>query len=909
MGRLAAIPVAYRAGIEAVGYADYQIEDLTGFSPIKTLGEVYSQLRIGQQEVREMLGIRALGEGLERAYPGSVESEGATLLRSVLAPAAMFLRGLRRGSFGKAAKGAAVTFAALGGIGLSQPADELRDEYSGARKVPVRRGAFWGLGYQPFFGGDVSHFEYSWKHKLDTDYHTKSVYGSRHEYYSKYANVFGIPFPTAESLFGLKQLADPAARERKHYYDRPYTETAGRFDEFPVIGTALSELDAHIPILGKDRKRMHVGELLGIPISSASLSDRSVPPNAARRLGITDLPATAVVYEDASDPMVRLREQAAIATEPLGVYKFALEFFGVNLDATRPTQMASSAAIGSFSSEFYGIGFGGLIGQTEFPRRFLLSDYALASKQRQLFNPLRNTMPTWLPGVGSENKSDEDYFLDFLHGDPYARLEAGEARLPGVGYEALNPLHSGVSGHYDAVDKLLILADVAPYSMSFQQARKDVDMMRGGLSAEWQDKVDMSIAQRDVIVNQLSAYSRYSTGAEAISALNDETLEQADLSRVLGVAPLQRAWDTLTHDVLAEIPYVGSKLFPFRDPLERYQKDQIYGDTFADWNRPIETIARPAFYDVARSDPVSAAAKGATMGFLMSMPFGSLLNPFANMRSAATAIPVMAGASAAISLGRTAVTDSGFIPPHKRKEIEAAQYMDMFQYTKARAYQIQAEEMGDAPLAGGFEKLAHKTLVGAQDYFDVRSAMSSSDRKYLNAFLDYTGESNSRLMSALPTYYQNALNSIRENDFGSIGEHDSEALQYFAEHPSIPEDSLLWHPSVPATAAKIKMVQGGINGVSDNLHRFGFYESQGIEANLRFPNVHYMAPHTLSLPNFQSVQNKIMHQMRKLNPFEEHPDRTTIRKVHGSFFNADTIMEQKVDRRDQVYFYMNDLMR
>jgi len=40
-------------------------------------------------------------------------------------------------------------------------------------------------------------------------------------------------------------------------------------------------------------------------------------------------------------------------------------------------------------------------------------------------------MPTWLPGVGSEFGADEGYFLDFLHGDPYARLEAGEARLPG----------------------------------------------------------------------------------------------------------------------------------------------------------------------------------------------------------------------------------------------------------------------------------------------------------------------------------------------------------------------------------------------------------------------------------------------------------------------------------------------
>jgi hypothetical protein len=905
--RLAAIPVAYRAGVEAVGYADFVMEDITGVSPIKTVASAYAALRVGQQELRELLGIRALASGLERSYPGLIESEGMTLARSVLLPGAVFLRGLRKG-FPTAVWRAAVSYALFGGVGLSQPAEELREEYAGERKVPVRRGALWGLGYQPFFGGDISRFEYSWYHRLQTDYRTKAIYGSREEYYTKYSNVFGIPFPTPHSLFGMRQVFDPYSLEMKHYYSRPYAETAGRFDEFPIIGPTLSEVDKLIPIIGKAKKEMHVGELYGIPTTSASLSDRTIPPNVSTRLGIPDLPASAVVYQDASDPLVRLREQMAVATEPLGVYKFALEFFGVDLDVVKPAQMAKSTAIGSFGREFYSLGVGGLYGQTEFPRRFLLSEYSLASKQRQLFNPLRNIMPTWLPGLGTDIKSDEDYFLDFLHGDPYARLEQGEARLPGVGYEALNPLHSGVPGYYDAVDRLLILADVAPYSRSFQYALEEIEAQRGFLEPEWLEKIDMALAQRDVVVNQISAYARYSDTPDAIATLNESVHEDAEIARAVGVAPLQRAWDVLSHDVLAEIPYVGSKFFPFRDPLERYEREQIYGDTFADWFRPYETIARPALYDVARAHPIEAAGKGAALGYLMSMPFGQLLNPFANLRNI-SAIPLMAGSATAVSLTRAAVADPNFIPPHKRKEIEAMEYMDMTQYMKARSYQMQAEEMEDRPLALGFERLAGKTFVGATSYADIRSAMSSGDRKYLNAFLTYPESDRGRLLAALPTYYQEALNKIWHDDFGSVEEHDSDALQYFADRPLIPEDSLLWHPSVPSTAMKIKMVQGGINGVSDNLHRFGFYESQGIEANLRFPNVHYMRPYTLSLPNFESVRTKIMHQMRKLNPFDEHPDRTTIRKIHGSFYDSRAVMEQKVDRRDQVYFYMNDLMR
>jgi hypothetical protein len=56
-----------------------------------------------------------------------------------------------------------------------------------------------------------------------------------------------------------------------------------------------------------------------------------------------------------------------------------------------------------------------------------------------MYNPIRNTMPTWLPGSGGE---DPAYFVDFLHGDPYTLVPNGEARLPGYAYEKLH----GISG-------------------------------------------------------------------------------------------------------------------------------------------------------------------------------------------------------------------------------------------------------------------------------------------------------------------------------------------------------------------------------------------------------------------------------------------------------------------------------
>jgi hypothetical protein len=72
---------------------------------------------------------------------------------------------------------------------------------------------------------------------------------------------------------------------------------------------------------------------------------------------------------------------------------------------------------------FYELGLGGLGGPlSEVGRRFLTR-----RGNFEEWNPLRNTMPGWLPG--------HEYFLDLLHGDPYTKIDRGELRLPGEAYE------------------------------------------------------------------------------------------------------------------------------------------------------------------------------------------------------------------------------------------------------------------------------------------------------------------------------------------------------------------------------------------------------------------------------------------------------------------------------------------
>jgi hypothetical protein len=107
-------------------------------------------------------------------------------------------------------------------------------------------------------------------------------------------------------------------------------------------------------------------------------------------------------------------------------------------------------------------GFSEHFGYTEPLRRFI---------QREGFEPqaneIPNEMPSWMPG--------DDYYTNFRVGDPYVKVDQGFARLPGAGYAALHPELKDVNPEdYPDINKMAILADVAPYSREYNTYRQKV---------------------------------------------------------------------------------------------------------------------------------------------------------------------------------------------------------------------------------------------------------------------------------------------------------------------------------------------------------------------------------------------------------------------------------------------------
>ena len=133
-----------------------------------------------------------------------------------------------------------------------------------------------------------------------------------------------------------------------------------------------------------------------------------------------------------------------------GIYGFLNDFaFG---ETSYSFRYENAGQMTSFSRHFWDAQVGGVGGGfMEIARRFFASE----DKSRINYNPLRNSMPEWLPER-------------FLTGDAYASLPKGEMRMPGKGYESIHDLHPDQFGEYGAFDRMKILGDIAPTSEEYK---------------------------------------------------------------------------------------------------------------------------------------------------------------------------------------------------------------------------------------------------------------------------------------------------------------------------------------------------------------------------------------------------------------------------------------------------------
>lgn len=893
MAKLATIPALYMGGLETAKYIDYSTGKLVGEKPTNILADIYTDLRVKQQKVRESVGLTNFSNYIEKDLLPGVDS-------GILGTAGAILGGisaLEKTKSPLAAIGIASSiYGAIGGPDPGQSSVSLEREYAGEEKVPIRKSRWWMLGFQPFKGGQIDYYAPSWYTRLKQDPYTNNIYGSEDEYWKH-----GSLLPTPSNLFGLSVLADPYAIERQNYYDRPYPKTAKLFEEVPIFGPVLADTVGEII---KPQKNMQIANQ-GYMISASNISDRGVPTNAAKALGIPDVPLTVTSLKRSDSFRDRIDKYANVAISPAGVWKFALEVFGVTFD--KGYKLADAGNMTSSSRSFYEKQLGGLFGETEFIRRFLLSDYGIPSNINQQINPIPNTMPRWLPGSLSENQQDRSYFTDFTRGDPYTKIPGGEYRLPGRGYESVNPLHSGISGVYSDVDKFLILSDIAPYSTAFYKYQSIIDKME--LSPYWRNKIDDAKKRRDDKAKMYDFYEPNSS-QEMIANANRNVITKT----------IRGAWTTVATQTLENMPILGAKIFPYRSAYEEYAASQVEGETFSDWKNPLSTIVRPAFYSTIGENPFIATKRGLQMGYLLSSPMSSFLNPFPILKVNPVATTI-AGASvgaigSSIRWAATGSFEHGFVPPHVQEERDLSEYFDYIQYAKSRALEAKSIESGRSDLARSFNRQAKQTMVYSLEQYKktgdlsgYMSALPRQDRPFFESFLNAPMRDRKKILAIVPEHMRQVLSAEYSQDRSQIDEYqspDEKALEYFKSHGA-PSDSWQgWSPSVPLAAIKIKAIQAGVGGVSDEIHRFGLYPAQQLETNIRFPE--------LESPDSNVVNTQDSNIMMSLNSMlqsQGHFNKPSFKRIsNGTGPQMNWFAGYLADsRRNDVFAFYNDVYR
>lgn len=154
-----------------------------------------------------------------------------------------------------------------------------------------------------------------------------------------------------------------------------------------------------------------------------------------QRVNVTDIGGPGIpVGNDSLDIdnsfIYGLGEQYNWAGDIAGLKGFGLQQFVTGHANEHAMVIEDSGYAYSFNNDFWEENLGGLGGNlSEITRRFVPQ----RNKNTEYINPVRNTMPSWMPG--------SSYFTDFKHGDPYSKIDNGEERLPGEGYERLNNIH------------------------------------------------------------------------------------------------------------------------------------------------------------------------------------------------------------------------------------------------------------------------------------------------------------------------------------------------------------------------------------------------------------------------------------------------------------------------------------
>ncbi len=493
---------------------------------------------------------------------------------------------------------------------------------------------------------------------------------------------------------------------------------------------------------------------------------------------------------------------------------------------------SASKAYGT-TRAFWDLNLGGL-GDVPLPAEGALGNIEISEVVRRFIpkertnvdfiNPIKNTMGKeypFLPGA--------DYFTDFTRGDPFVKVQEGELRLPGVGYERFNKLYSDESGRYGAVNQFDILSDVAPYSKEFRSLNKKIDSMN--LSEEQRARVAEIRDQRRQIEESKNNFTEYSQQDPSLAG------------KILN--PFETAKEALLHtDNIVNNKFTGK-----RTATEDWERRNVYGTTFPEWQRPVESYIEPVFYKGTQRNPLLAAGIGAVV-------FGSMVRTKPAKIAAGTLGGLAVGAFSAASKFRK----DRYMPTERRKELALEEYTDVLSYVKYTSAASRAQKSGDIESAKQYMAMSKKTMYGVdldnQNLDQIAAAVPKRKRDHFKAMLEAPQHERKRILSTAGRLERR----IYEAAWGMKVESRPDLVEYFQDRELPGPDWEGWHANTNMDHVKIKMGQS----MGLEMSQMGYYPQQIKEANLT--NVSYPSFGTgRSQSNAGDVRSRLQQLMNERN--------------------------------------------
>lgn len=875
-----ALPAALAAS--ALKYSDYKLGRFGLPGPITGASRLYVEARMFEQKVLDSLGITDAVKDLEDKYPGIVTSPASKAVRfgaSVLGGALLGGAGL-----GMPAMIGGMLFGAMNLTDLTQSSTELNEIYSGKRDIPVYKGRWWATGRSPFSQGRIEYYRKHWYPAMMASYKDKALYGSKKE-----AWAHGSWLPTPENLFNIKKLFDPYYLERTHYKDRPYPLTATLGQDIPIVGPLAGVSPLR---LMKPQYRMHP-EFWSDTGNVASGIGPSEVENAGWQLGYNYWPRfqRRSVMRSRLDQMVG--EQIYNISQWTGLTGFSLGLLKNQVTGSenwfdkRP-QVAEAGAMASVQRGYYDRDLGGLLGTSEFFRRFVPRGRTYIEK----FNPIPNTMPPWLPGRGSMFENDRESFVDFSTGDPFSKIKMGELRLPGIGYEAANMLHSGVPGKYDALDRLMVLADVAPQSDAFTHYRTIVDSWRkaGMLSGYWEDRYQIKMDQIDKINESQFEQRRYDPSllrdhSVTIGDVLSPTRFRANDGKIYQLAGVEDDFDRAKWRARSEgkdSEDLSGRYTMLRNELEKLQGQSVdiriggqgmentipaivpgineralkwgiskptvtAADAQAKYGTSIVTslwdsvrharIPGPLGWPVTKALARRDAIEEYQLAELEGGDFAGWQSPYKNFVR---------------FWGRQTLntfTGTPMIPKEVERRRQVEEYFDRLKYYKYSRLSKFSREQDQVGVADTFGRMAQKTMTGialgdGDITRDIWSAMPKSEKKYFRDFSrEISPDRQHKILKMVPEYMQpiylgvwsRGTQQFSPGIQAAMGDQTdveimgAQACKFFASH-RLPDPGWAgWDPAVDIEQSRIRTV----DRVAEDFHNYQVWEGQVRDAQGR----------------------------------------------------------------------------